>query len=136
MPLPNWLRPLRERTLEALYGRRGMVRTMNGERFRVLPRHRWYFAPEFDAPVARFLRERVKPGAACISIGANMGASPLQFARWSAPGGRVFAFEPNPETAELLRRHVAINGLTDRVKVFERAVSDKPGEATFHAAGA
>ncbi len=129
------LRPLREAVLRAVYARRGLPRTVNGITIRVAPEHRWYFAPQYDAPVAEYFRPRVRPGSACLSIGANLGVYPLKFAHWSAPGGVVYAFEPNPNTAAALRRHVAMNGLADRVEVLERAVSDRPGTATFHAAG-
>jgi FkbM family methyltransferase len=129
------LRPLREVALAGVYGRRGMTRCVNGASLRVLPQYRWYFAPDYDAPVARFLHDRVGPGAVCLSVGANLGVYPLQFAHWSGPTGKVFAFEPNPQTAAVLRRHVALNGLDDRVRVIERAVAECPGQATFHAAG-
>jgi FkbM family methyltransferase len=74
-------------------------------------------------------------GATCLSVGANLGVYPLQFAHWAGAGGRVYAFEPNPATAAVLRRHVDLNGFSERIRIVERAVSNLPGEATFHAAG-
>lgn len=129
------LRPAREWALDLAYGRAGLPRTVNGVPVRVLPRHRWYFVPEYDAPVAEYLRPRVRPGAVCVSVGANLGVYPLQFAHWSGPAGRVYAFEPNPQAAAALRRHVAMNGLAGRARVVERAVADRPGTAVLHAAG-
>ncbi len=129
------LRPVREWQLRVRYGSSGMPRAVNGVPFRVSPEHRWYFAPEYDAPVANYFRARVEAGAVCVSVGANLGVYPLQFAHWSAPSGPVFAFEPNPSTAAALRRHVAMNRLTERVRVLEQAVSETPGQAEFHAAG-
>ncbi|MFL5340330.1 MAG: FkbM family methyltransferase [Gemmataceae bacterium] len=133
--LVRLLQPLREWTLAAVYDHRGLVRKVNGASMRVLPRYRWYFAPDYDPPVARFFQQRVRPGDVCINVGANLGVYALQFAHWSAPSGQVFAFEPNPATAGSLRAHVAMNRLGDRVHVMERAVSERPGMATFHAAG-
>ncbi len=78
---------------------------------------------------------RVRAGAVCLSVGANLGVYPLQFAHWSGPTGRVFAFEPNPQTAAVLRRHVALNGLGQRVHVIERAIAEQPGQARFFAVG-
>jgi len=112
-----------------------MPRRVNGVTVRVAPEHRWYFAPQYDASVAEYLRTRVGPGSVCLSVGANLGMYPLQFAHWSAPSGVVYAFEPNPDTAAVLRRHVAMNQLVGRVEVVERAVSDRLGTATFHSAG-
>jgi FkbM family methyltransferase len=129
------LRPAREWSLNAVFGRRGLSRSVNGVPVRVLPRYRSYFAPDYDAPVAAFLSQRVRSGDCCISVGANLGIYPLQLASWAAPGGRVVAFEPNPDTAHFLRLHVKMNGLDDRVRVVQRAVADGHGTATFHAAG-
>src|SRR4051794_11098887 len=108
------LRGIREWVLDLAYGRRGLARCVNGVSLRVPPRYRWYFAPTYDAAVARYLEGRVRSGAACLNVGANLGVYALQFAHWSAPDGRVYAFEPNPQTASVLRRLVALNGLTDR----------------------
>ena len=129
------LQRIRGSVLRAVYGSRGMPRRVNGVPVRVAPEHRWYFAPQYDASVAEYLRTRVGPGSVCFSVGANLGMYPLQFAHWSAPSGVVYAFEPNPDTAAALRRHIAMNRLAGRVEVVERAVSDRLGTATFHLAG-
>jgi len=129
------LQPLREWLLARAYGRCGLARTVNGVTMRVLPAHRWYFRPDYDAPVAAFFQKRARPGDVCFSVGANIGVYPLQFAAWSGPSGRVVAFEPNPKTADVLRRHVRINGLDDRIAVVAKAVAERPGMATFHASG-
>lgn len=129
------LRRAREWWLETAYGRSGLSRSVNGVTIRVPPRYRWYFAPTYDAHVAGYIRERMQPGAVCLNAGANLGVYALQFAHWSAPDGRVFAFEPNPQTAAVLRRVIAMNHLTERVSVIERAVAGSVGHATFHISG-
>lgn len=132
----GWLgRAVREFGVRAVYGHRGVPRVVNGLPLRALPKYRWYFTPEYDLSVARYFQDRVRPGGVCVSVGANLGLYPLQFAHWAAPGGRVYAFEPNPQTAAALRRHLALNRVADRVEVIERAVADAPGEAVFHMAG-
>jgi FkbM family methyltransferase len=47
----------------------------------------------------------------------------------------VYAFEPNPETTSFLRKHVALNRLTDRIHIIEQAIADRSGEATFYQTG-
>jgi FkbM family methyltransferase len=121
--------------LSAAYGHKGLPRSVNGVPLRVLPQHRWYFAPQYDAPVAAFFRARLRPGDVSINVGANLGVYALQFAKWTAPGGRVFAFEPNPDTARVLQTHIHMNRLEQWVSVVQRAVADQPGTATFHVAG-
>lgn len=135
MTSPAGPRGLWHWALERLYGRAGLPRRVNGVPLRVMPQFRWYFAETYDPPVAKVLQQAAKPGAVSMSVGANLGVYPLQFASWTAPGGRVFAFEPNPKTAALLKRHVAMNGFSDRVEVVEAAVSDLRGKATLFAAG-
>lgn len=129
------LRTLRERWLAWAYRRRGLPRTVNGIRLRALPQYRWYFPAEFDGSVAASLRPHVRPGSVCVSVGANMGLYPLQFAAWSAPGGTVHAFEPNPATADILAEHLRLNGVADRVRVERQAVGSERGNSAFFAAG-
>ena len=89
---------------------------------------------DYDSNVANFLKGRINPGAICFDVGANVGVYVLQFGEWSKPNGTVVAFEPNPSTAQVLRQHIAMNNLTDRVIVVNQAVSDRSGSAEFFAA--
>lgn len=130
------LRPAYESLLDWSSAGRGAAWTINGETFRVDPRQRHRLGQHYDAPVARFIRERIKPGAVCVDVGANVGVYVLQFARWSGESGRVVAFEPNPAALAVLRRHVEMNRLTGRVTLVAAAVGAEEGEATLYAAGA
>src|SRR4030095_10738992 len=58
-----------------------------------------------------------------------------QFAGWTGPSGRVFAFEPNPEARSVLRRHISINHLEGRIEVVASAIGDFTGEVTFAGCG-
>ena len=136
----SWLirrmRPAYESLLEGLGGGRGVPWTINGVSYRIDPHHRHRLGKDYDAPVASFLRERVKPGAVCVDVGANVGVYVLQFAHWSAPSGRVIAFEPNPGARAVLEDHILFNELGDRVTVVPAAVSSSAGVATLYADGA
>jgi FkbM family methyltransferase len=130
------LRPAYESALELLSGGRGTPWEINGEVYRVDPRQRHRLGQNYDAPVAAFIRERLRPGAVCFDVGANVGVYVLQFARWAGPEGRVVAFEPNPSARAVLARHVELNGLAGRVEVVPAAVGSARGAATLYAAGA
>jgi FkbM family methyltransferase len=136
----SWLirrmRPAYESLLEWAGRGRGAAWTINGVEYRVDPHYRHRLGRDYDAPVAAFLRERVKPGAVCIDVGANVGVYVLQFAHWSAPAGRVVAFEPNPVARAVLAKHVRFNRLEGRVDVVPSAVSSRAGTATLYAAAA
>jgi FkbM family methyltransferase len=134
--LINSLRPAYDRLLDWSTGGRGIVQELNGhERFRIDPRQRVHFPEAYDPAVCSYLRQQVRPGDLCLNVGAHVGVYALCLARWSAPGGRVVAFEPNPSTRAVLQKHVALNDLTERVEVVPQAVSDAVGESTFFAAG-
>jgi FkbM family methyltransferase len=136
----SWLirhmRPAYESLLDWSGGGAGVPWEINGVTYRIDPHHRHRLGQNYDAPVAAFLRERIKPGALCFDVGANVGVYVLQFARWSAPTGRVVAFEPNPGARVILHRHVRMNGLAERVRVVPAAVGETSGEEILYAAEA
>ena len=76
------------------------------------------------------LADALEPGGVCYDLGANVGFFTLIAAKAVGNRGRVYAFEPAPETAAELRANVELNSL-DYVEVIEAAVSDSVGEATL-----
>lgn len=108
---------------------------MNGLDLRVHPSVRYRFLVDYDAPVADYLRGVVRPGMTCVNVGANVGIFAMQMAAWNAPDGEVIAFEPNPDTAALLRKHLEMNGLTSRVRVVQAATAAESGTMDFYASG-
>jgi FkbM family methyltransferase len=129
------LHPLRERAIQALTHRRGVRRVVNGIPLRVDARSRRTFTPDYDAPVADYLRRRVSAGSEVWNVGANVGVFALQLAHWVGPQGRVVAFEPNPAAAAVLERNVRLNGFEDRVSVARVAVGGAPGTVEFFVSG-
>ena len=59
---------------------------------------------------------------------ANAGIYTFLCASIVAPSGRVFAFEPNPKLADMLRRSKALNAFGDIIQVEERALYSVTGE--------
>jgi FkbM family methyltransferase len=117
--------------------RRGFVAWVNGEPIRLTYRYasRYdrlgvYEPAFFDAFV-----ERIEPGMTVLDVGAHVGFLSLAAARRVGPGGKVFAFEPAPETADLLQRHIDLNGYRDRIEVVRAVVCDRSGTAEFFARG-
>jgi FkbM family methyltransferase len=64
----------------------------------------------------------VNPGDVCVDAGANTGHYTFFCASLVGPKGRVFAFEPNPEFASLVRRSVALNRFEAVVDLRELAL--------------
>ncbi|HLH77135.1 MAG TPA: FkbM family methyltransferase [Candidatus Binataceae bacterium] len=129
------LRPAYESALSLVSGGRGIAWEINSVGFRIDPRQRRRLAHEYDAPVADFLRQRVKPGAVCFDVGANVGVYVLQFAHWTGPSGKVVAFEPNPAAVEVLSAHVRLNGFEDRVDFEPIAIGATSGVVTLYRIG-
>ena len=77
------------------------------------------------------VKKHVKPGNIVVDVGANIGFFTLIFARLVGPRGRVFAFEPDPENFELLRRNVELNGY-ENVTLVQKAVSRANGSTRLY----
>lgn len=65
----------------------------------------WEFAS------TRIVRQlRLKPGDVVVDVGANIGWYSVLCGR---AGARVHAFDPNPQSLQLCRVHLALNGVVD-----------------------
>lgn len=81
-----------------------------------------------DHGEALLMQRRVGPGMVALDIGANIGFYTLLLAQRIGPGGRVIAFEPEPENYGLLVRNISMNGYSN-VECVQKAVSNKTGQA-------
>ncbi len=81
-----------------------------------------------ESSAHRFLQDALKPGDIFFDIGAYVGEYTLLAARLVEPGGRVYAFEPDPVARGILERNIAANGLAN-VTVVPYAVTDREGSA-------
>jgi FkbM family methyltransferase len=89
----------------------------------------------YEREKQRILSRLVAPGAIAYDIGAQAGFFTLALSRLTGSQGHVFAFEPDPQNASALRRHVAINGLKN-VSIIQAAVSADNGLIGFHGSSA
>jgi FkbM family methyltransferase len=78
-----------------------------------------------------FLESYLKPGMTMVDVGANIGTHSLYAGRAVAPGGHVYAFEPEPGTRSVLERNLSANGLKN-VIVSGECVTDKPGRVVLN----
>lgn len=74
-----------------------------------------------------WLAHFVRPGDVVLDVGANVGYYTTRLARLVSSTGRVHAFEPVPETFDVLRFLIARLGLRN-VELHRDAVSDVEGE--------
>lgn len=76
----------------------------------------------------RFARRLLEPGMRCLDIGSNYGVFSLSCARRVGPDGRVWSFEPTPETARFLEASIEANEL-ENVELVRAALSRSSGTA-------
>lgn len=63
-----------------------------------------------------------------VDVGANIGCHTVSYAKIN-PNARIWSFEPQKETFKFLEKNVTNNELTDRVLIFQKALSHKEGAA-------
>lgn len=72
------------------------------------------------------IMNEVKEGEVVLDIGANIGYYTLILSKLVGEGGKVFAFEPDPDNFALLKKNVTVNGLRNVILV-KKAISNKSG---------
>ncbi len=82
----------------------------------------------WEANYAAAFTRLLRPGQIVLDLGANHGVYSLLAASHVAPGGHVYAFEPNPRFHSLIRDSIAINGFDSLVTLIAKAVADREGE--------
>jgi len=80
----------------------------------------------YEREVSEVIKEWVTEGSTAFDIGAHIGHHTLMMHDQVGKEGRVYAFEPNPEIADLLRQTVRMNSVTN-VEVEQSVLSDEAG---------
>lgn len=87
-----------------------------------------YWRGTYEPEMQRRLLSLTNAGDRVFDCGAHAGFFTLLLAHH---GRAVTAFEPGTIPGRLLRRHLSINGLTQRVVVCDRAIADSTGAVPF-----
>ena len=86
-----------------------------------------FIVGEYEPGCVRALREHLPKGSVCVDVGANVGYFSILMSRgFVGKQGQTIAFEPMPETVEVLRENVEVNHL-ENVIVVAAAASDGSG---------
>lgn len=86
----------------------------------------------WEAWITRLMLGYIKPGFVCVDVGANVGYFTLVMAELTGEGGRVVAYEPEPDTFGLLVRNVKANGFSGRVRCRDVACGAARGNHTLY----
>lgn len=90
--------------------------------------HRCWFGI-YERAKQEAIADEIRPESVFYDIGANVGFYSL-LASSLVGRGKIFAFEPVPRNIEYLKKHLALNRITN-VEVLPLAVSDTVGTASF-----
>jgi FkbM family methyltransferase len=94
------------------------------------------FYRAYEPEVAALLAGVIRPGMAIYDVGAHVGIHALYAAKLLRHDGTVYAFEPWPENAAVLRRHVRCNpSLAPRLIPVETSVGAESGRSTMMEGG-
>lgn len=85
-----------------------------------------YASGSNELPVQEVLAQHLAPGAVFYDVGANVGFLTVIAARLVGPTGTVYAFEPVPENAAVIRRNASANGFQN-IQVIEVALANHGG---------
>jgi FkbM family methyltransferase len=86
---------------------------------------------ELEPGTRRLIERFLVPGDVFVDVGANIGLVSLAAARAMQGSGKIFAFEPFPNTRAMMERSLWINGLSQIAHVREAAVSNHIGRTTL-----
>lgn len=112
-----------------LGGNVGVVRTLSGELIFLDTRDESVGAAlrrngEWEPHIAATMQRFLRPGQTAIEVGSNIGTHVVTLSRSVGISGSVFAIEPNPNVADLLRATIGANHLRN-VILIEKAVLDR-----------
>lgn len=78
----------------------------------------------WESWLTKFLCGICEPGMTAVDVGANFGYYSVLLGDIVANGGHLFAVEPNPVAAALLKRTLELNGLSGHTTLFAGALGD------------
>ena len=93
---------------------------------------RWhYYCGYYYDPInQRLICHALRSGDTFIDIGANYGVHSMLAARCVGAAGRIYCFEPNPATFDVLKAHIVMNAVRN-AHLFQMGLSDAAGQMTL-----
>lgn len=85
----------------------------------------------FEPETVNLVRKILKPGMTFLDIGANIGQYSVIASMIVGDDGKVYAFEPTPDTFLLLSENLKLNHCTN-AQALQLALSDLKGNASLH----
>jgi FkbM family methyltransferase len=77
----------------------------------------WLIYFGIEAEPRETLYRLIKPGMTVLDIGANIGETTMAFSKLTGANGKVYSFEPDPQTFERLTAHLLLNNCMNVIPV-------------------
>lgn len=87
----------------------------------------------WEPDLSALIEERLRPGDVFVDVGANIGYFSVMAGRRVGATGSVVAIDALPSIFDELQHNLQLNGIADRTRAVNRAVSDRAGEVRIHA---
>ena len=110
---------------------KGLNKKFRGYAIKLPTRFINYFPSDYESENFLFLEKQIAADDVVLDIGAHIGLFSVIAAQIVGDKGKVFAFEPAPSTARLLKKTIHINHLENVVQPFAEAMSKEVGAITF-----
>ncbi len=117
--------------LEKVTFGQGLPKTVNGVKVKLPAKYIRYFPSDYESENFSFLKSCCKEGAVILDIGAHIGLFSAIAAKLAGSRGRVFAFEPAPNTTPVLHQTIRINKLAHLIEPVNQAMGKDTGKITF-----
>ncbi len=128
----NLLKSIYYSLLNLLTFGKGIKRNINNTGIIFPTRYYKYYHEGYEKESFDFIKQYIKSGSVVLDIGGHIGLYAVTFGKLVGPSGKVYSFEPTPQTNKVLRRSVELNGLQNTVIVQNEAISKEKGETTFY----
>jgi FkbM family methyltransferase len=86
----------------------------------------------YEAGTVTLIRDIMHQEMTMVDLGANVGYFSLIAAQAIAGRGKIYAFEPDPDTRDTLEKNIAVNNFHTVIEVLPAAISDREGTFSFH----
>ncbi len=88
------------------------------------------FAHTWEPAETEICKQYIKEGDTVIDAGSYIGYYSILTSKLVGSKGKVYAFEPSPETQGLLQKNLELNNCNN-VQVFKGAITEKAGEISY-----
>lgn len=110
----------------------GKISQVSGFGIRLPFRFRNYYEADYEIEHINFFKQHIKQNSIVLDIGAQLGLMSKVFSDLTGASGKVFAFEPAPNTYEILCKTIEMNMMGHIATPVQKAVSDKKGMTKFY----